>query len=338
MMGLGSGTPGRSRGTRTRRAAGRIVQRTGVSSTSASPSTPTGIWAASASMTTSRPARLMSPLERLPRNRPAAWAALWTVTANIPRVPRSSRARRPSPAMSPIPYWLLDTRTAWGPSTVTFSALATSRGPLWPTSRSGSWSGRAALVVAVGRALHHGGIGPEGGVVDERAAGDEPQVDPEFNPVGERVQAPGGIFAVQPEVEGEVVAGAGRDDQQRHIMLGGDGGHQRLGPVTACHPEQVGPVGHRLAGQLAHVHDLRPLEQGDGGAQGLGLVLEAEPSHLPAARARVHDQIGPLGRRGVVLAHLLGYGVATSAARPAATATDQQPQRHQHDPQQPLLV
>jgi hypothetical protein len=52
MIGLGSGTPGRSRGTRTRRAAGWTVQRTGVSSNSASPSTPTGIWDASASTTT----------------------------------------------------------------------------------------------------------------------------------------------------------------------------------------------------------------------------------------------------------------------------------------------
>ena len=44
--------------------------------------------------------------------------------------------------------------------------------------------GGAGLVVAVGRALHDGGIGPEGGVVDERAAGDDPQVDAELDPVG----------------------------------------------------------------------------------------------------------------------------------------------------------
>ena len=64
---------------------------------------PTGIWVVSASMMTWGPVRLVSPRELRPRSRPAAWAALLMVTANIPRVPRSSRARRPSPAMSPIP-------------------------------------------------------------------------------------------------------------------------------------------------------------------------------------------------------------------------------------------
>src|SRR5829696_2993021 len=37
------------------------------------------------------------------------------------------------------PVLLLLTRTAWGASTVTFSALATSRGPSWPASSPGSW-------------------------------------------------------------------------------------------------------------------------------------------------------------------------------------------------------
>ena len=83
-------------------------------------------------------------------------------------------------------------------------------------------------------------------------------------------------------------------------------GHQRLGPIPAGHPQQVGPISHRLTAQLTHVHGPRPLQQGHGGPQGLGLVLEAEPGHLPPTRARVHDQIGPPGRRDVVLAHPLG--------------------------------
>ena len=41
--GCGSGTPGRLRGTRTRSASGRIVQRTGVGIRTDSPSMPTGI-------------------------------------------------------------------------------------------------------------------------------------------------------------------------------------------------------------------------------------------------------------------------------------------------------
>ena len=70
MTGVGSGTPGRSRGTRTRRAAGCTVQRTGVSSSSASPSTPTGIWAASASMTTSRAGQPGQPPRAAPAQQP----------------------------------------------------------------------------------------------------------------------------------------------------------------------------------------------------------------------------------------------------------------------------
>src|SRR5262249_59447834 len=46
--GFGAGIPGRSRGTQTRSAPGVIVQVTGVDSSTASPSMPTGIWAASA--------------------------------------------------------------------------------------------------------------------------------------------------------------------------------------------------------------------------------------------------------------------------------------------------
>lgn len=52
--GLSRGTPGRTRGTSTRSARGRIVQRTGAWRVSASPSTPAWISGASASITTSR--------------------------------------------------------------------------------------------------------------------------------------------------------------------------------------------------------------------------------------------------------------------------------------------
>src|SRR4029450_3779082 len=86
--GRGAGPQGGGRGRRTRRAAGRIVQRTGVSSTSASPSTPTGIWELSASMTTSGPTSLVSPRKRVPASSPTAWTVLVTVTANRPRVAR----------------------------------------------------------------------------------------------------------------------------------------------------------------------------------------------------------------------------------------------------------
>ncbi len=69
--------------------------------------------------------------------------------------------------------------------------------------------------------------------------------------------------------------------------------------------------------------------------EGLGLVLEAEPGHLPTTRARVHDQIRPLGRRGVMLAHPLGGWVAAQRRPAGRHRHPQQPDRHQHDPQQP---
>ena len=52
MAGLGGGTPGRSRGTRTRSTPGRIVQCTGTGNVTASPSMPTGIRPASLVTTT----------------------------------------------------------------------------------------------------------------------------------------------------------------------------------------------------------------------------------------------------------------------------------------------
>ena len=92
-----------------------------------------------------------------------------------------------------------------------------------------------------------------------QAVGDDTQVDPQFFPVSEGIQAGGGVLPVQPEVEGEMVAGPGADHQEGQAVLGGDAGHQRLGSVTSGHAEQVGAIGHRLAGQGSHVHGSRAL-------------------------------------------------------------------------------
>ncbi len=63
-------------------------------------------------------------------------------------------------------------------------------------------------------------------------------------------------------------------------MLGGDAGHQRLGPVPAGHAEQVSAVGRRLSGQGGHVHRPRALQQRHLGAQRFGLVLQPELGDL----------------------------------------------------------
>ena len=97
--GLGGRTPGRSRGTRTRSARGRITHCTGVGIMTVSPSIPTGISGTSASTTTSPAARTITPP---PLSSLTAPIALFTVTTTTPSVPASSRARWPSPAMSLI--------------------------------------------------------------------------------------------------------------------------------------------------------------------------------------------------------------------------------------------
>jgi hypothetical protein len=213
-----------------------MVQRTGVSNTSASPSTPTGIWAVSASMTTSGPASLVSPRKRVPASSPTAWTVLVTATANTQPAPV-----QPGPAPQPgdvaHPVDVVGDQHRLRPVDGHSSCRGHQPRPLLAGEQLGKQvQGGPGLVFAVGRALHHGGIGPEGRVVDERAPVDEAEVHTELDPVPEGVQAPRGVLAVQPEVEGEVVAGAGRDDQQWNVVLGGDAGDQGLGPIPAGHP------------------------------------------------------------------------------------------------------
>jgi hypothetical protein len=59
----------------------------------------------------------------------------------------------------------------------------------------------------------------ERGVVNECPVTDDAQVDPLLHAIGKRVQAGRRVLPVQPQVEGEVVAGAGAGDQERKVML-----------------------------------------------------------------------------------------------------------------------
>jgi len=98
----------------------------------ASPSMPTGIRSDPAVTTTSREVSTRKPVPCRPRSKPTACHTLSAVTATTPSTPRSSRARRPRPAMSPVPYGLLATSSACGASIVTPSAFAASRAPRLP--------------------------------------------------------------------------------------------------------------------------------------------------------------------------------------------------------------
>jgi hypothetical protein len=163
--------------------------------------------------------------------------------------------------------------------------------------------GRAELVVTVRGRLHHLGVGAERRVVDERPATDHAQVDMQLDAVAERAEAGRRVRAVQPQVQGEMVAGARRDHHEREAMLSGDAGHQRLGAVAARDAEQVTARRDRRARHLGHVDRLSTAHQEHLRPQRLRLPLEVELRHLPASRPGVHDQERVPGGRRRELGH-----------------------------------
>ena len=96
------------------------------------------------------------------------------------------------------------------------------------------------------------------------------------------------IVPVDPEVEGEVVARAGRDADEGKIVLDGDGGHQRLRAVTARHGQAVGPTSDGVAGQLLEVEPA--IEHDHLDAHALGEFDQPELRHLAAPRPGIADE------------------------------------------------
>jgi hypothetical protein len=117
-----------------------------------------------------------------------------------------------------------------------------------------------------------------------------------------------------------VVTGAGRDDQQRHLVLGGDAGDQGLGAVPAGHPQQIGPLGHRPAGQLAHVHHLGPFQQGHGGPEASALSLRPNLATFPPPERGFMIRNGRRGGATSYSRSRSGMASRRNAARPATTA------------------
>ena len=109
---------------------------------------------------------------------------------------------------------------------------------------------RPQLRLAVAVALDRLGVDAERDVVDEDPAVDLGEVDAALAAVDERVERADDVVAVDPEVEREVVAGAGRDAGVGQAVLGGDRGDDRLRAVAAGHRERVGAVGDRVAHEL----------------------------------------------------------------------------------------
>ena len=133
---------------------------------------------------------------------------------------------------------------------------------------------RAGLRVAVRRLPNGLAVDPERDVVEEEAAVHLRHVDPALDAVGERVERPDQIAAIDAEVEREVVTGAGGDaDERKPVCKGGcsDDGERS---VAAGDPEHVRAARHSLVDQRCQV------------------VVSAQNDHLDAALAR------PLGEAG----------------------------------------
>ena len=92
---------------------------------------------------------------------------------------------------------------------------------------------RPDLRVAVLVALHRLGVEPQRDVVDEDSAVDLGQVHAALAALGKRVERADDVVAVDPEIESEVVAGAGGNAGVGQVQLGGDA--MRLSPETRRH-------------------------------------------------------------------------------------------------------
>ena len=112
----------------------------------------------------------------------------------------------------------------------------------------GQHLGRGAeLGVAVLVGLHDRGVHAERHVVHEDAAVDPGQIDPPLVAVGERVERADDVVAVDAEIEGEVIPGAGGDAHERHVVLRRHPGDQCLRPVAAGHADDVGAPRDRVS-------------------------------------------------------------------------------------------
>ncbi len=177
--------------------------------------------------------------------------------STTPRTPRSRRGRVPEPSVGSQPV-----RRCWRPGPGLCCAArrrrdrasaAPSASPLGPERVGQRVEQSPQLRPPILLLAHRLGVDAERDVVDEDAPVDLAQVDATLTPVDEGVERADDVFAVDAEVEGEVVAGPGRDTGVRQIVLGGDRGDQRLGAVAAGHRQGVGAAADGLAHQLLEI-------------------------------------------------------------------------------------
>jgi hypothetical protein len=162
------------------------------------------------------------------------------------------------------------------------------------------------------------------------AVPEEGQVDAALHRVVVGVERGRDVGAVQPEVEGEVVAGTGRHADERDVMPPGDVRDQSLRAVAAGHPDHVRASGDGLLGERSQV--VPALQHHRRHTPASCLLLQAEPLDLPAARPRVHDQDALPGRPHEASPGRRGREVVADR-HPGGRRGHQDEQDHRDDPQ-----
>jgi hypothetical protein len=145
-------------------------------------------------------------------------------------------------------------------------------------------------------------VGAERDVVDEGAAVDRGEIDDAFGRSRrQRVERTEDVLAIDPQIQREVVAGAGRDTRVGQPVLGGDRGDEGLRPVAAGHRQAVGAALHGRPDQLLEI--LARLEDGGLEPPFARLVGEAGAGGAPVPRTRIDEDDRPgrdHGRRQAV--------------------------------------
>ena len=114
------------------------------------------------------------------------------------------------------------------------------------------------------------------------------EVHPPFTAVDERLEGADHVVAVDAEVEGEVVAGAGGHAGVRQPELGSDRGDDGLRAVPTRHREPVRAARDRVADE--HLEVVAGLQLDRLDATRARLLREREALRLPAAGARIEEQ------------------------------------------------
>ena len=146
----------------------------------------------------------------------------------------------------------------------------------------------ADLGVAVARPLDRLGVEAEGDVVDEHAAVDLAEVHPPLAPVDERLESADHIVAINPEVQREMVAGAGGYARVRQPELGGDRGHDRLRAVPTRHRQPVRAALDRPTDQRLEIIAGLQLDRLDPARA--RLLVQRETLRLSPAGSRIEEQ------------------------------------------------